>query len=132
MLPRQLGDVEKAFDAVADLADGGVLLDLRDLPLADGAGRKPLLDVVPRVLPQLPEAEGDARCLRVELDDLDANVLTDLEDIAHIGHAVPGELGDMDEAIRRAQVDERAIGRQSGHLAVDLVCRLLLEKKKKS
>src|SRR5438445_10302398 len=126
MLPRQLGDVEQAFDTVADLEEGAVLLDLRDLPLDDGARRKPLLDVVPRVLPQLPEAEGDARCLRVELDDLDANVLTDLEDIAHIGHAVPGELGDMDEAIRRAQVDECAIGRQSGHLAVDFVADLQL------
>src|SRR3989442_1854635 len=118
--------MEESFDAVADLEEGAVLLDLRDLPLDDGAGWESLFDVVPGILAQLAEAERDARCLRVELDDLDAHILSHLEHIADVGHTVPGELGDMDEAIRSAQVDERAVGRQSGHLAVDLVADLQL------
>src|SRR5437868_1364859 len=126
MLPRQLGDVEQAFDAVADLEEGAVLLDLRDFPLDDSAGRETLLDVIPGILPQLAEAEGDARCIGVELDDLDLHVLSHLENIADVGHAVPREFGNMDEAISGAQVDERAIGRQSRHLAVDLVADLQL------
>src|SRR4029077_10933317 len=126
VLPGQLRNVQQALDAVADLEEGAVLLDLCNLALHDGAGREALLDVIPGVLAQLAEAEGDPRCLRIQLDDLDLYVLSHLEHIANVGDAVPGELGDMDQTVGGAQVDERAIGRQSGHLALDLVADLQL------
>src|SRR6202165_1674009 len=126
VLPGQLRNVQQALDTVADLEEGAVLLDLCDLALDDGAGREALLDVIPGVLSQLAKAEGDPRCLRIQLDDLDLHVLPNLEHVADVGDTVPGKLGDVDEAVRGAQVDECAVGRQSGHLALDLIADLQL------
>ncbi len=85
--------------------------------------------MVPRILAQLAEAEGDPRGFRVQLDDLDLHVLSDLEHVPDIRDPVPGELGDMDQAVGGTQVDEGAVSRQPGHLALDLVADLqLLEK----
>src|SRR5207302_1833065 len=126
VLPGQLGDVEQAFDPVADLQEGAVFLDLGDFALHDGAGREPLLDVIPRVLAKLAKAEGDARGVGVELDDLDPNILADLQNIGDIRHPVPGELRDVDQAVGGPQVDESPVGRQPGHLALDLVADLEL------
>src|SRR6202521_4088837 len=126
VLPGQLRNVQQALDTVADLEEGAVLLDLCDLALDDGAGREALLDVIPGILAQLAKAERDPRCFRIQLDDLDLHVLSHLEHIADVGDAVPGELGDMDQAVGSAQVDERAVGRQSGHLALDLIADLQL------
>src|SRR5438132_2282046 len=126
MLPGQLRNVEQAFDAVTNLEEGTVLLDLGDLALDDGARRKPLFDVIPRVLAELAQAEGNTRGVGVELDDLDADVLTDLEDVSDVRHPVPRQLGDVDQAVSGTQVDEGAIGRQPGHLTLDLVADLEL------
>src|SRR2546428_302490 len=126
VLPGELRDVEQPLDAVADLEEGTVLLDLGDLALDDRPRRKPLFDVVPGVLAELAQAEGDARGVGVELDDLDPHVLTDLEDVGNVRHAVPGELGDVDQAVGGAQVDESAVGGQAGDFALDLIADLEL------
>src|ERR1700687_1856668 len=113
--------MEQALDAVADLQEGAVFLDLGDFALDDRTGREPLLDVVPGVLAELAQAEGDPRGVGVELDDLDTHILTDLENVGDIRHPVPGEFGDVDQAVGGAQVDEGAVGGQTGNLALDLV-----------
>src|SRR6267143_1952897 len=126
MLPGQLRDVEQTLDAVADLEEGTVLLDLGDLALDDRPGWEPLLDVVPRILAELAQAERDAGGVGVELDDLDAHILAHLEDIGDIRHPVPGELGNVDQAVGGAQVDEGAVGGQPRDFAFDLIADLEL------
>src|SRR3989442_5165710 len=116
--------MQQTLDAVADLEKGAVLLDLGHLAFHDGAWREPLLDVIPGVLAELPQAEGNARRIRIQLDDLDPDVLADLEDVGDIRHPVPGQLGNMDQAVGSAQIDEGAVGSQARHLALDLVADL--------
>src|SRR2546428_535443 len=102
--------MEQSFDAVADLEEGAVLLDLRDLPLDDGAGWESLFDVVPGILAQLAEAERDARCLRVELavdlEDLHADALADL--LLEVRAVGAGDLGLRHEAAHAQHVDDQA------------------------
>src|SRR6184192_1857746 len=126
MLPGQLGDVQQTLDAIADLEKRAVLLDLCDLALHDGARRKALLDVIPGVLAQLAQAEGDARGVGVQLDDLDLYLLADRKDVGDIRHPVPGELGNVDQAVGGAEVDKGAVGGQARHLTLDLVSDLEL------
>src|SRR5438270_5042774 len=126
VLPGQLRDVQEALDPVADLQEGTVFLDLRHLALHQGTRREALLDVIPRIFTELAQAERDAGGVRIQLDDLDPNVLTHLQDVGHVGDPVPGQLRNVDQAVRGAQIDEGAVGGETRHLALDLVADLEL------
>src|SRR5438067_2816962 len=126
VLPGPLRAVQPAFDPVADLQEGAVFLDFRDLALHQGARREALLDVIPRIFTELAQAERDSGRVGIQLDDLDPNVLTHLQDVGHVGDPVPGQLRNMDQAVRSAQVDEGAVGGEARHLALDLVADLEL------
>src|SRR5439155_1470888 len=80
----------------------------------DRADRHRLDEPLPWILLQLAKGQRDACLLRVELDHLDGDLLAQLEDIGDLGHTVPGKLGDVDEAVRTADVDERAVAGDSG------------------
>ena len=57
----------------------------------------------------LLEAEGDALGLGVVLEDLDGHLVADLEDLARVIDAAPAHVGDVEEAVDAAEVDERAV-----------------------
>ena len=71
LVPRHLGDVDEALDAVFELDEGAVVRDRDDLAADDGADRVLVLDLVPRIGADLLVAEADALRLGVELEDLD-------------------------------------------------------------
>src|SRR5205807_10147368 len=100
----------QTLDAIADLEEGTVFLDLGDLAIDDRPRREPLLAVVPGILTELAQAERNSRGVGVELDDLDPDILADRKDVGDIRHPITRTLGDMDQPIGSAQVDEGAIG----------------------
>ena len=67
------------------------------------------LDALPRIVQQLLHAERDAVGLVVDLDDLDLHLLADVEHLGRVIDAPPGDVGDMQQAVDAAEVDERAV-----------------------
>ena len=106
--PGELGDVDEAFDAFLELDERAVGNEIGDLALDVGANGEALLDLVPRILLGLLEAEGDALLLLVDIEDLDFEFLADLEQLAGVAEAAPGHIGDMEEAVHAIEVDECA------------------------
>src|SRR5699024_1490564 len=80
----ELGD--PAVDELADPVTGGELL--------------------PRILLGGLEREADALPVEVDLEDLDGDLVADGDDRTGVIDVLPGEFGDVDEAVHAAEVDE--------------------------
>ena len=107
--PIHLGHVHQAFDARLDLDERAVIGDVGDLAEHAGVGRVTTRDVVPRILAQLLEAEADAVALAVVLEHADVELCADFHDFGRMAHALPGHVGDVQQAVDAAQVHERAV-----------------------
>ena len=107
--PAHLGDVDQAFDARLQLHEGAVVGDVRDGALEAGADRILGLDAGPRIGLQLLHAEADALRLRVDADDLHLDRVADVDDLARVIDAAPGHVGDVQQAVDAAEVDEGAV-----------------------
>src|SRR5262245_19004186 len=119
--PRHLGDVNEAIDAGLELHKRTVVDDVGDAApaaRADGVFRR---DALPRVVLQLLHAERDAVGLVVDLDDLDLHLLADIEHFGRVIDAPPRDVGDVQETIDAAEIDEGAvIGDVLDHAVDDL------------
>ena len=78
-------------------------------PVCLRADRELLLDGVPGIGLQLLHAEADALGVLVDLDDLDLHGLADPEDLARVVDPAPGHVGDVQQAVDAAEVDEGAV-----------------------
>ena len=107
--PAHLGDVDEALDARLQLHEGAVVGDVRDGALDAGADRILGLDRLPRIGLQLLHAERDALRLRVDADDLHLHRVADVEDLGRMIDAAPGHVGDVQQAVDAAEVDEGAV-----------------------
>ena len=109
----------KPFDARLQLHEGAVVGDVGDTALHAHADRILLLDALPRILEQLLHAERDAVGFVVDLDDLDLHLLADVEHFGRVIDAPPGDVGDVQEAVDAAEIDEGAVVGDVLHHAVD-------------
>src|SRR5690606_24511855 len=107
--PVHLGDVHQALDARLDLDEGAVVGDVGDLAEQAGAGRITAGDVLPRIVAQLLQAPRDAVALAVELQHADVQLGADVDHLGRMAHALPGHVGDVQQAVDAAQVHERAV-----------------------
>ena len=106
--PAHFGDVDQALDAGFDLDERAVRHDVDDLAV-DLAALRILRDhVIPRIAGLLLEAEGDALLLLVDADDDDFEFLTDRKHLGRMRDPAPGDIGDVQQAVHAAEVDERA------------------------
>ena len=80
-----------------------VTLPNRRVPWGSGARRRP------RVVAQLLDAQRDAVLLGVELEHLGLQFLADLNHFARVAHTAPGHVGDVQQAVDAAEVDEGAV-----------------------
>ena len=102
----QLGDVDQALDAVFDADERTERNQLGDLTrdnLADlvGAG-----EGLPRVFLRRLERQGDTLAVHVDVEDLDGDFLANLDDLGGVVDVLPGQLGDVHQAVDAAQVHE--------------------------
>ena len=107
--PAHFGDVDQAFDAVFQLHEGAVVGDVGDLALDLGADRIALGHDFPRILVELLHAERDALRLGVDADDLHLDRLADMQHVGGMVDALPGDVGDVQQAVDAAQVHEGAV-----------------------
>src|ERR1041385_3258844 len=107
--PRHLGDVDQPFDALFELDEGAVVGERDDAAAHLGAERVALDDVGPGVLSLLLVAEGDALGGGIELEDEDFDLVADVEVFGWMVDAAPGDVGDVQQAVDAAEVDEDAV-----------------------
>src|SRR3954454_8281989 len=104
----ELGDVDEALDALGDpdeRAERHQLGDAAGNNLTDrvGAGER-----LPRVFLRRLERQRDPLAVHVDVEDLDGDLLADLDDLARVVDVLPGQLGDVDQAVDATEVDEGA------------------------
>ncbi len=119
--PRHLGDVDQPLDARLELDEGAVLGERDDAPAdapADGVAHR---GVDPRIRLDLLEPQRDPLAVRIELEHLDLDLVADVEELARVVDAAPGHVGDVQQAVDAAQVDEGAVvGEVLDHAVDDL------------
>jgi len=83
---------------------------------------------VPGVFLDLLQAQADPLGLGVELEDRDADLVADVEDLARVAHVTPAHVGDVQQTVDAAQVDEGAVvGQVLDHAGQDRTLLELLE-----
>ena len=101
--------MHQAFDAGLDLNERTVVGQVGDLAEQAGARRVTASDAHPRIFAELLHAQGDAVLLLVELQDLGGHFITNIEHFARVTDAAPCQVGDVQQTIDTAQVDECAV-----------------------
>src|ERR1700722_12625479 len=107
--PVHFRDVHEAFDAVLDLHERAVVGDVGDLAEHAGVRRVTARDVLPRIRSELLEPEADTRALAIELQNTDIDLVADLHNLGRMFDALPGHVGDVQQAVDTAQVHERTV-----------------------
>src|SRR5690606_16940178 len=104
-----LGSVATPSDAVRQLTKLAIMHDAANRTghkVAHGVG---LLDRAPRVRDERLAIQADALALHVHDLNTDLDLLADGENIARVVHVLPVQLGDVDEPVHPADVDEGAV-----------------------
>src|SRR5882757_6551586 len=107
--PRHFRNVDQAFDARLQFDERAVVGDVGDAAGEARIERIFRLDALPRIIKQLLHAERDAVGLVVDLDDLDLDGLADGQHFGRVIDPAPGDIGDVQEAVDAAEVDERTV-----------------------
>ena len=68
-----------------------------------------MLGIKPRIRRQLLEAQRYALLVLVELQNLDLNLVADIHQIARMRQASPRHVGNVQQTINAAQIDECAV-----------------------
>ena len=107
--PTHLGNVNQAFDSRFQFDKSAIIGDVGDPAGKLGADRELGADPLPRVLLELLHAQRDALGFAVEADNLHLDGLADLQGIRRMVDAPPSDVGDVEEAVDAAEVDESAV-----------------------
>src|SRR6478736_700747 len=103
----QLRDVHQALDALLDADERAERHQLGDLARHDLADRVGAGVQAPRVFLRGLERQRDPLAVEVDVEDLDRDLLADLDDLGRVVDVLPGQLGDVHEAVDAAEVHER-------------------------
>ena len=101
--------MDQAFDARLQFDERAVVGDVGDAAGEARIERILRLDALPRIVQQLLHAERDAVGLVVDLDDLDLHGLADGQHFGRVIDPAPGDIGDVQQAVDAAEVDERTV-----------------------
>ena len=107
--PAHLGDVDQAFDAGLELDKCAVVSDRDDLALDRGLQRITLLHGEPGIGELLLVAEADALGVLVVLEHGHFDLVAHLEHLAGVVEPAPRHVGDVQQAVHTAEVDEGAV-----------------------
>jgi hypothetical protein len=89
------------------LDEGAVVGDRHHLPLHPGAHRILLGDILPGIVLELLHAQRDPLPLPVDVEHLHLDLAADLDQLGRVRHPAVRHVGDVQQAIHPAQVDER-------------------------
>src|SRR4051794_1264480 len=109
LAPRHLADVDQPFDAGLEFDEGAIIGEADHLAAHARADRIALHDVRPRVGDELLVPERHAFGRGVVLQDDDVDFVVDLEQLRRVPDAAPRHVGDVQQAVDAAEIDERAV-----------------------
>src|SRR5438477_478138 len=101
--------VDQALDSAFYFHECAVVGEVRDLAEKARALRIAAGNANPRILAELLQAKRDAVFLGVELEHLGGDLVADIQHFGRMLHAPPGEIGEVQQAVDAAEVDERAV-----------------------
>src|ERR1035437_6823338 len=104
--PVHFGDVHQAFNALLDFDKSAVISQIGDLAEQAGALRITTRNANPRIFAELLETERDAVLVLVELEDLGLHFVADGQNFGRMTNTAPGQIGNVQQAIDTAEVDE--------------------------
>ena len=104
----QLGDVHQALDALLDADERAERHQLGDLAGHDLADRVGAGEVPPRVFLSRLERQRHPLAVHVDVEHLDGDLVAHLNDLGRMVDVLPGQLGDVHQAVDSAEVDECA------------------------
>ena len=107
--PAHLRDMHQPLDPGLELDEGAVVGDVGDPPLELVADQVFGLDAVPGIGLELLHAQRDALGLGVQADDLDLDGLIDVQHLGGMLDPAPRHVGDVEQAVDTAKVDEGAV-----------------------
>src|SRR5690606_7346715 len=97
------------FDARLQFHERTVVGDVGDAAGELGPDRVFRRDAFPRIGLKLLHAERDAVAFLIDADDLDLDGLPDGQHLVGVVDAAPGDIGDVQEPVDAAQIDERTV-----------------------
>ncbi len=107
--PAHLRDMNQAFDARLQFDERTVIGDVADTAGKLGADRIFQLHAFPRIRIQLFHAERDTLGFGIVADDLDLDGLADRQGFGRMVDAAPRDIGDVQQPVDTAEIDERAV-----------------------
>ena len=99
--------MDQAFDARFQLDERTVAHHVDNFALDGRANWILLDDVFPRILLLLLETQSDLLLFSIDLQNLDFDLLIDGNHLRWMANAFPAHIGDVQQTIDTAQVDER-------------------------
>ena len=101
--------MDQAFDALLEFDERAVVGDADDASADMRADRIAMRGIQPRVRRELLESQRNPLLVFVELQHLHLDLIADIDQVARMGEASPGHIGDVQQAVDSAQVHERAV-----------------------
>src|SRR5699024_3789306 len=111
----QLGDVNQALDALLDADECAERNQLGDLARNDLADRVGAGEDAPWVFLGCLQGQGDALAVQVDVQNLDGDLIADGDDLRRVVDVLPGQLGDVNQAVNAAEVNECTEVDDGGH-----------------
>ena len=99
--------MHEPFDALLQLDERAVVGDRNDLALNARTDRVLLVDVRPRIRQKLLETERDALAVPIDVENLHVDPCGDVHHFRWMPDPAPRHVGDVQEPVESAQVDER-------------------------
>src|SRR5580765_2200954 len=107
--PTHLRDVYQTFDAGLEFDKGPVIGDAGDFSRDARVRRKSFFDRLPGIGQELFVAQGNSLAAAVKPEHFYLHGVADFEKLARILQAAPRHIGDVQQSIETAQINERTI-----------------------
>ena len=118
---RHLRDVDQTLDALADLHERAERHELGDPAVDELADLVAAGELLPRVLLRRLQRERDPLPAEVDVEHLHRDLVADVHDGARVVDVLPAQLGDVDESVHAAEIDERTeVDDRRHHTLADL------------
>ena len=104
----QLGDVNQALDALLDADERTERNQLGDLARNNLADCVSAGEDAPRIFLSSLQGQGNALAVQVDLENLDGDLVANLDNLGRVVDVLPGQLGNVNQAVNTAEIDECA------------------------